>query len=62
MHSAVIHLHTGVVQRGPSRGEPITMVLTTTLHHIFRVDALAVDDMLDGLQVATLAGVQQSVF
>ena len=62
MHSAVIHLHTGVVQRGPTVGDPITMVITTTLHYTFGVDALAVNDVLDGLQVSTLAGVQQSVF
>ena len=62
MHSAFIHLHTGVVQRGPPVGGPNSMDTTTALHYSVRVDALAVDDMLDGLQVATLAGVQQMVF
>ena len=62
MHSAVIHLHAGVVQRGPSPGIPTSMVTITALHYTFRVDALAVDEVLDGLQVATLAGVQQTSF
>ena len=62
MHSAVIHLHTSVVQRGPSLREPISTVMSTTLYYTFRVDALAVNEVLDGLQVPTLAGVQQSVF
>ena len=49
MHSAVIHLHTGVVQRGPSVGAPTSMEMTTALHHTFRVDAPVVDQVADDL-------------
>ena len=38
------------------------MVIVAALYYTFGVDALAVDEMLDGLQVATAAGVQQTVF
>ena len=59
MPSAVIHLHTGVVDRCPTAGGIASTSMTTALVNSVGVDAFVLHQLPDSRELAFIAGLEQ---
>ena len=59
MHSAVIHLHTGVVERCPTAGVPASTIMTTARVNRVSVDAFVLHQLPDSRELAILACLEE---